>query len=62
MKVGDLVTGNKEKIYDGSSGIMFGFDEDDDPIVAWCNDTGSNETTPGCGEYKNSLRVINENQ
>jgi hypothetical protein len=59
MKVGDLVTGKKEGgSYDGSVGIVFGFDEDNDPIVSWCNDWGSNEVSPGSGEFRSSLRVI----
>ena len=60
MKVGDLITGTKEGSYEGSIGIIFGFDEDDDPVVAWCNDTGSNDFNPGCGEYRSQVEILNE--
>ena len=60
MKVGDLITGNKNGTYDGSIGIIFGFDEDEDPIVFWFNDEGSNEAYPGCGEFRNQMMVLNE--
>ena len=60
MKLGDLVTGKKDGTYAGSVGVVFGFDEDNDPIVSWCNDWGSNEHSPGCGEFRDSLRVVNE--
>ena len=59
MKVGDLVAGTEEGTYDGCIGIIFGFDEDDDPIVEWCNDEGSNDFHPGCGEYRNQVMILN---
>ena len=62
MKVGDLVTGKEEGAYDGSIGIVFGFDKDGDPIVSWCNDKGSNETSPGCGEYREDLEILSESR
>ena len=62
MKVGDLVIGTEEGSYDGSVGIIFGFDEDDDPIVSWCNDEGSNDFHPGCGEYRNQVEILNANR
>ena len=60
MKVGDLVVGKEDGYFDGSIGIIFDFDEDDDPVVSWCNDEGSNEASPGCGEFRGSLEVLNE--
>ena len=59
MKIGDLVIGTEEGAYNGSIGIIFGFDEDDDPIVSWCNTEGSNESSPGCGEYREHLEILN---
>ena len=59
MQVGDLVTGTEKGTYEGSIGIIFGFDEDDDPIVSWCNDTGSDDFTPGCGEFRNQVMILN---
>jgi hypothetical protein len=60
VKVGDLVAGKKGGTYDGSVGVVFGFDEDNDPIVSWCNDCGSNEASRGCGEFRSSLKVVSE--
>ena len=63
MKVGDLVSGREEEVYYGYVGLVLGFDEDDDPIVLWCNEMkGSNEFTPGCGEYRNTLEVLSESR
>ena len=59
MKVGDLVTGKKDGTYDGSVGVIFGFDKDNDPVVFWFNDMGSNDVSPGCGEFKNQMMVLN---
>jgi len=59
VKIGDLVIGTEEGAYNGSIGIIFGFDEDDDPIVSWCNSEGSNESSPGCGEYREHLEILN---
>ena len=60
MKVGDLVAGTEDGTYDGDIGIIFGFDEDDDPIVFWCTTAGSNEASPGCGEYRSHVEILNE--
>ena len=62
MEVGDLVAGKKGGTYDGSVGVVFGFDEDNDPVVLWCNDLGSNDHSPGCGEFRSSLKVISESR
>ena len=58
MKVGDLVRGSAEWI--GSIGLIVGFDEDDDPIVAWIGEQGSNEWFPGCGEFRSQVLVLSE--
>lgn len=62
MKIGDLVRGVEGKSWEGSVGIIIGFDADADPIVEWAGPyahEGSNVTSPGTGEYKSQLEVIN---
>ena len=63
MKVGDLVAGAKDKDWEGCMGIIIGFDPDNDPIVLWTGPyahEGSILISPGCGEYRSQLKVINE--
>jgi acid phosphatase class B len=63
MKVGDLVRGTKEGSWEGSVGIIIGFDVDHDPIVSWTGPyahEGSNVFSPGCGEYRSQVEVVNE--
>ena len=62
MKIGDLVAGKKSMAFEGSIGIIFGFDGDGDPIISWCNDVGSHEQSPGCGEFKTQVKVISESR
>ena len=59
MQVGDLVTGKKGRTYAGTIGVIYDFDEDNDPIVFWSNDAPMDALT-GCGEYRDTLRVVNE--
>jgi len=59
MVVGDLVTGRYGE-WLGSLGAVLGFDEDNDPIVRWIGQAGSNEAFPGCGEYRKELMVVTE--
>tara|TARA_R110002110_G_scaffold159572_1_gene357437 strand:- start:180 stop:377 length:198 start_codon:yes stop_codon:yes gene_type:complete len=63
MKVGDLVRGTEDGSWQGSMGIVIGFDSDDDPIVGWTGHhahEGSNIRSPGCGEYRSQVEVVNE--
>lgn len=59
MIVGDYVTGQYGE-WNGSLGAVIGFDEDNDPIVSWIGQAGSNEASPGCGEYRKGLVVVND--
>jgi hypothetical protein len=59
MKVGDLITGVHGNEWFGHFGTVIGFDEDNDPIVAWNGAKGSNERSPGCGEYREGLVAVN---
>ena len=64
MKVGDLVRGVEEGSWEGSVGIIIGFDPDD-PIVGWTGPyahEGANVMSPGCGEYRSQVEVINESR
>jgi len=63
VKVGDLVRGVEGRSWQGSVGLIIGFDPDDDPIVSWTgpySHEGSNVLSPGCGEYRSQIEVINE--
>ena len=59
MRVGDIITGCQGNEWNGYFGTVLGFDEDNDPIVAWDGVRGSNEHFPGCGEYRDGLVVVN---
>jgi hypothetical protein len=64
VKVGDLVTGKKGGLahtYADTVGVIYDFDEDNDPIVFW-GGNASYDILSDCGEYRSSLRVINESR
>jgi len=63
VKVGDLVRGTEDGSWEGSIGVVIGFDSDCDPIVEWTGPyahEGSNVTSPGCGEYRTQVEVVSE--
>ena len=59
MKIGDLVIGKKGEEYAGTVGVIYDFDVDNDPVVSWCNNVPVDALT-GCGEYRDTLRVVSE--
>ena len=61
MKAGDLIEGAKGSEYEGFCGFVWGFDEDNDPIIKWAGCDGSWEMAR-CGDYRSSVRVINESR